>query len=196
MLLQNQQITRAAGQIRIWPGACITSMRLNKLKAKALKSLKDKFSLGSTARSPKEDVMKRNLIGIISLVALTVLLNPASANAQARVKADVPFAFTVGNTQLPAGCYEISSAQTDSTIMLRNCDTGKAVLSHVRPEYPRDTKSEMVFHRLGNQYFLSEIWGAAGNAEVTLPASKQEQELLAAARQSQSGKEVAIALNK
>ncbi|HEY4741685.1 MAG TPA: hypothetical protein VIH76_13910 [Candidatus Acidoferrales bacterium] len=140
--------------------------------------------------------MKRNLIGIISLVALTVLLNATGANAQARMSANVPFAFTVGNAQLPAGCYEISSAQTYSTIMVRNCETGKAVLSHVRPEYPRDTKSQMVFHRLGNQYFLSEIWGAAGNAEVTLPASKQEQELQAAARQSQSGKQVAIALNK
>jgi hypothetical protein len=170
-------------------------MRPSKLTAKALKSLRDKFSLGSTERSPKEDVMKRNLIGIISLVALTVLLNATGANAQARLSANVPFAFTVGTAQLPAGCYQIIALQTDSSIMLRNCKTGTAVVSQVRPEYPRDTKSQMVFHRLGNQYFLSEIWGAAGNAEVTLPASKQEQELQTAARQSQSGKEVAIALN-
>jgi len=53
----------------------------------------------------------------------------------------------------------------------------------------------MVFHRLGNQYFVSEIRGASGDAEVTLPASKQEQELQAAVRRSESGKEVAIALN-
>jgi hypothetical protein len=139
--------------------------------------------------------MNRNLIGIISLVALTVLLNATVANAQARLSAKVPFAFTVGTAQLPAGCYQIITLQTDSSIMLRNCKTGAAVVSQVRPEYPRDTKSQMVFHRLGNQYFLSEIWGAAGNAEVTLPASKQEQELQTAARQSQSGKEVAIVLN-
>jgi hypothetical protein len=195
MPLQNQQISRAGAQIRIWPGACITSMRLSKLKAKALKSLKDKFSLGSTERSPKEEVMKRNLIGIISLVALTVLFNATGANAQARLSANVPFGFTVGTAQLPAGCYQIITLQTDSSIMLRNCKTGNAVVSQVRPEYPRDTKSQMVFHRLGNQYFLSEIWGAAGNAEVTLQASKEEQELQTAARQSQSGKEVAIALN-
>ena len=36
--------------------------------------MRDKFSLGSTARSPKEDVMKRNVIGILSLVVMSLML--------------------------------------------------------------------------------------------------------------------------
>ncbi len=139
--------------------------------------------------------MKRNVIGIVSLVALSLLLTASGASAQSRLKADVPFAFTVGTAQLPAGCYQIIAGQTDSTIMLRNCKTGAAVVSQVRPEYPSNTKSQIVFHRLGSKYFLAEIWGAAGNSELTVPASRQEKELESAIATSNSTKEVAIALN-
>ena len=34
-----------------------------------------------------------------------------------------------------------------------------------------------MFHHLGNQYFLAEVWGDAGDQGMTIPASKLEQEL-------------------
>jgi hypothetical protein len=139
-------------------------------------------------------IMKRNLIGILSLVVLSLLLGATSSYAQSFAKANVPFAFKVGKAQLPAGCYTITTGQ-QNTIMIRNCNTSAAVLSPARREYPRETSSKLVFHHLGNQYFLIQIWGVAGSTGMTLPSSQLEKELQVASGPSSAGEEVVIALN-
>jgi hypothetical protein len=138
--------------------------------------------------------MKRNLIGILSLVVMS-LLNATGAYAQSLVKADVPFAFSVGAAQLPAGTYTIS-ATGDNAIAIQNGRTG--ALSGVRREYPRNTRAKLVFHHLGNQYFLAEIWRGSDSAGMVIGPSKMEKELekelqLASGR-SKVGEEVLIAL--
>jgi hypothetical protein len=121
--------------------------------------------------------MKRNFITILSLVVMSVLLNATGANAQSYAKANVPFAFNVGAAQLPAGTYEIKVlSQSPNLIMIRNPDTMAAALSIARSEDPRDTKSKLVFDRIGTQYFLTEVW-KSGAAGMIVPTSKHEQEL-------------------
>jgi hypothetical protein len=144
--------------------------------SKMLRSLPDKFSLGSTARSPQGGFMKRNLIGTLSLVALSLLLTAAGAAAQSAVQANIPFGFRVGTAQLPAGTYRIKAAG-QSLIMASNGETMKSVYSGAQPEGPSRTSAKLVFHHLGNQYFLAEVWGDAGDQGMTLPASKLEREL-------------------
>ena len=65
-------------------------VRLSKLKAKALRVCEDKFSLGSTARSPKEDVMKFNLIAQSSLVVLSLVAGSVHSFA-----AEAPYCIAV-----------------------------------------------------------------------------------------------------
>ena len=72
--------------------------------------------------------MKRNLIGTLSLVALSLLLTAAGAAAQSTVQANVPFAFRIGTTQLPAGTYRIKAAG-QSLIVASNRETMKSVYS-------------------------------------------------------------------
>jgi len=138
--------------------------------------------------------MKRNLIGILSLVVMS-LLNATGAYAQSAVKADVPFPFRVGSAQLPAGTYEIN-ATGNSAIAIRNGRT--SALSSVRPEYPRNTTPKLVFHHLGSQYFLAEIWRGADSAGMVIAPSKMEKELekelQLASGQSKVGEKVLIAL--
>jgi len=138
--------------------------------------------------------MKRNLIGILSLVVMS-LLNATGAYAQSFVKADVPFAFSVGAAQLPAGTYKIN-ATGDNTIAIQNGRT--SALSSVRREYPRNTRAKLVFHHLGNQYFLAEIWRGADSTGMVIAPSKMEKELKKelqlASAQSSPGEEVLIAL--
>ena len=139
--------------------------------------------------------MKRNLIGILSLVVLPLLLSATGAYAQSAVQGNVPFAFKVGRTELSAGTYRIKTENTNNTIMIQNCDTGKAVMSIAQQEYPRATTSKLVFHHLGNQYFLTQIIGPAGSTGMSLPASKLERELELASGPSNADEEVIIALN-
>jgi hypothetical protein len=54
----------------------------------------------------------------------------------------------------------------------------------------------LVFHRYGNQYFLSQIWDGRSNAGIELPESKREKELNLAAKLTNDGPEtVLVAMN-
>ncbi|MFY9791153.1 MAG: hypothetical protein WA474_02800 [Candidatus Sulfotelmatobacter sp.] len=140
--------------------------------------------------------MKRNFIGILSLVVMSLMLN-AAAQAQSAAKANVPFAFTVGSAQLPAGTYVISTAGM-SAIEIRNGQTSASALSLVRHESQSKSDAKLVFHHVAGQYFLAEIWGGAGANGMVIAPSKQEKslekELRLATGQSKS-EDVLIALN-
>jgi hypothetical protein len=140
--------------------------------------------------------MKRNLIGTSSLVVLSLLLSATGAYAQAAVQAYVPFAFTVGTTQLPAGTYRITAHDRNLvTISGANSRTVKFAL--YREESPRNGSPKMLFHHFGNQYFLTEIWGDENRATLDFPASKlerQAQALQVASGPSNASKDVLIAL--
>jgi hypothetical protein len=137
--------------------------------------------------------MKRNLIGTLSLVALSLLLTAAGAAAQSAVQANVPFAFRVGTAQLPAGTYRIKAGD-QSLIVIGNGQTRKSVYSQAQREGPSKTSAKLVFHHLGNQYFLAEVWGDAGEQGMTIPASKLERELQIARGPANDEEDVVIAL--
>ena len=105
--------------------------------------------------------MKRNLIGILSLVVMSVMMN-ATAQAQAVAKANVPFAFKVGPAQLPAGTYEVQ-AISDNAVTIKNRNSKAGALSLVRHDPPRNTGSKLVFHRLAGPIFPGGDLGSTGH---------------------------------
>ena len=121
--------------------------------------------------------MKRNLISILSLVVMSLMFNATGAYAQSYVKADVPFAFNVGAAQLPAGTYEIKVA-SQNEIIIEDGESRAVALSNARREGPRKTESKLVFHRIGNQYFLAEVWKGSGEGGLIVPTSKHEKDLM------------------
>jgi hypothetical protein len=144
--------------------------------------------------------MKRNLIGTLSLVVLALLISFTGPFAQASAKANVPFAFAVGSAQLPAGTYEIKTVgQGNSSVVIQNDETSAAAMSTAGREQPRNTSAKLVFHRVGNAYFLAEVWRSSTAEGMIIPTSKQEKELekeLRAANGHAGGyEEVVIALN-
>jgi hypothetical protein len=138
--------------------------------------------------------MKRNLIGTLSLVVTSLLFNVNGAYAQSAAQANVPFAFNVGSSQLPAGSYRITVEDASGLIMIGNSTTGAKIFSLGQREYPGDKSRKLVFQHLGNRYFLTQIWGAQGSAGLKLRAPKPETKLEIASEPSPSGKEVEIAL--
>jgi hypothetical protein len=144
--------------------------------------------------------MKRNLIGILSLAVMIVLVSATGVYAQSIAKADVPFAFAVGSAQLPAGTYEIKPANSGSSaIMVLNVQSNAGAMANAGREQARNTEPKLVFHRVGSQYFLAEIWRGAGSEGMIVPTSKQEKELekeLQLAKGQAGGyEEVVVALN-
>jgi hypothetical protein len=143
--------------------------------------------------------MKRNLIGL-PLVVFSLLLSTASAYSQSAAKAYVPFAFKVGQAQLPAGNYELRAKADNDVVMIYNRETrkGALALASVREDSPLHARSKLVFHCYGKQYFLAEIWGGADTKGVIFSPSKQERQMQrmqqVASGPAKTGNEVMIAL--
>jgi hypothetical protein len=131
----------------------------------------------------------KNAISTLSLVVMSLLMNAALVNAQTGAKANVPFAFNVGAKQLPAGTYTIVPDGRDANaILVRNMSTGESAMSTASSEEAIQPKgSRFVFHHVGAEYFLSEVWRESGSNGKTLPTSKQERELTKELQLAQDG---------
>ena len=122
----------------------------------------------------------KTLKTIILSAGAVALLGASGLYAQTTATADIPFEFTAQNTTLPAGEYTMSSASTTHGVMLiRNVETRKAVLvlaSSSESGYRRtEDKNVVVFHKLGDRYFLAEVKTDAVRGHVG--PSKLEREL-------------------
>jgi hypothetical protein len=137
--------------------------------------------------------MKRNLIVALTLVALS-LLTVSTSFAQDRVKANVPFAFQVGKSSLPAGTYVVSRA-ADHAILIQSRDARSASLStYSSEEKLRAQSPKMIFHKYGNSYFLAEIWDGSGSSGMQIPETKREKELRASNEGPASEEFVVVAM--
>jgi hypothetical protein len=140
--------------------------------------------------------MNRNFIGTLSLAVLSLTLT-SGAYAQSIVKADIPFAFNVGASQLPAGQYQIKEDHTRLNITILNVKTGALVTVPVQQDSYTAAHPTMIFRNVGDRHFLARISESVDGLNLTLPASKLEKQLYAvevAKGQSNDGKNVLVAL--
>jgi hypothetical protein len=108
-------------------------------------------------------------IALKSLVILAGAISAASALAQDNVvTANVPFAFSVQNTVLPAGRYQIEQTidrQIPDGVIIRNIDNPNHAVLALVSEGPFPAPSQeiknvrLVFDKYSGQYFLREVRG-------------------------------------
>ena len=110
--------------------------------------------------------MRKQTLAVAVAMAISLV---AAGRCLARPRvlvANIPFAFEVGKTELPAGQYQIESVRTGAgTIqVIRGVVGGKIIqFSTVAVEvHDGNSKPELVFHRHGNGYFLSQILNGDG----------------------------------
>ena len=112
------------------------------------------------------------------LLALTVLLLATAAQAQTtNVKASIPFAFVVGDHAYPAGEYTVKSmSQGSAAIRIDNADESEKgiTLSNACSKAQPADGTTLVFHRVGDNYFLYQIWTDGNSAGRQFPVSKKE----------------------
>ena len=90
---------------------------------------------------------------------------------------DVPFAFYVAGEKLPPGHYAI--AQLTDTIRIFNYhNQGLTVPTHPALRARTDS-SKLVFHRYGDNYFLSAVWITGNTTGKELFPSRAEREFKA-----------------
>jgi hypothetical protein len=125
-----------------------------------------------------ESVMK-NVLGIVLVAAIMVFASSAKAQ-EFRVKADVPFDFSIDKQVYHAGEYDIQKLNT--TLLLVDSGNGSA-RTIVKPLMCTSQKpassTKLVFHRVGQTYFLYQIWIEGRTYGREFPTPKMETELLA-----------------
>ncbi len=118
-----------------------------------------------------------NRIAAIALVVTATLMTAGSASAQSPVlKVNVPFNFTVNSTFLPAGNYAVGFDSVHPNVLVIQ-DRRKGVRARVfvqRGSIGRGEQDTLIFHRYGDQYFLSEARFDSALDGFFLPASKLE----------------------
>lgn len=133
--------------------------------------------------------MKRNAFGALMtlIVAFAIAVPAVHAQSQITLSANVPFAFSVDGRQLAAGQYEVRDVGARAT-MIETKDGQSQVIGiyqYAGPSKPGETK--MVFHKVGDHYFLSEIWTSARGQGLAVPESKLEKEVRASNREPSGG---------
>ena len=108
---------------------------------------------------------------------------PAMGGTFARV--NVPFAFFVGDKELPAGSYEIESVSANAMRITNLEDNDKVVAFNpigILRNGTADYRTKLVFTRYGTDYYLSEIWkpGARTGSAII----KSDHELASAKRRN------------
>ena len=118
---------------------------------------------------------------LLALIGLGLLLATASAFAQTGVvKANIPFNFIVNKVDLPSGQYRLETVGTTGvamTIQSTDSKVNKAFLPNDCESGKAQATTKLVFHRYGDQYFLSQIWKAGEVRGKELPKSGREREV-------------------
>jgi hypothetical protein len=123
--------------------------------------------------------MKSSILRTLVTLGLSVTLGSVSLMAQDRIKATVPFNFTIGTKAYTAGEYEISRATSPHVLTITRYGGSSAFVMPASTENVAEKSGKPVlrFHRYGEQYFLFQV--SDGRRRADLPKSPVEKELLA-----------------
>jgi hypothetical protein len=132
--------------------------------------------------------MMKNLGKLFLALCLLTIGGGVVANAQVstvpEIEVNVPFDFVVGDTRLPAGKYEIRAIDETSNDVLeiRSVDSRTSVIFETEDAENRGelvkNKTQLVFDKVGDEHFLSQIWVEGSAAGNELAKSRMEKRLL------------------
>jgi hypothetical protein len=132
-----------------------------------------------TFRIPKEITMKNHMRSFVISIGLSAVLGSSAIVAQesARAIANVPFAFHVKDTNLPAGKYIVKAVNGAGVIQIADANTGHSMMLLTQGNNSSKSDSpRLTFQRYGNDYFLSQVW-LPGKTGYALRPSSREKEL-------------------
>ncbi len=117
---------------------------------------------------------------VFAIATVAALLAVTSVQAQSRkVRAEVPFPFTVGTATLPGGACEVDGAAHQGLVLIRCTGAGAGVMATTfakQRTMPLE-EGKLVFNKYGNRYFLSQIWVPGYDQGRELIRSRAEREI-------------------
>lgn len=124
---------------------------------------------------------KQAYIFVLVIMLLTIAgLSTVKAQTSGRteLRANIPFAFSVGEKSFPAGEYTVrctNPASTGNVLQLRNKHGNSSVLVHTSSVIGKtQDNARLVFNRYGDRYFFAQAWLPADNTGMQAPKSRSE----------------------
>jgi len=121
---------------------------------------------------------------VFSTIILSALATMPSAFAQSSqpLQAKVPFAFSVQNTSLPPGSYQLTYSNTAHSLSIRGLDANsKGAFVTALPADASEasgTSGKLVFHCYGKSCSLAQVWrGGSASRGLKVPQSEQQRVL-------------------
>ena len=114
------------------------------------------------------------------LCVATALAVAVALHAQTlRTTANVPFPFYAGGQLMPQGTYYVNESGDGHIAWVRAADqnASQALTTFAVAGKKTIEPARLVFHKYGNEYFLSQIWNGESNTGLALGVSRREKEL-------------------
>jgi hypothetical protein len=127
----------------------------------------------------KGEKTMRKLLGLVSMIALfTGLTVVTYAQLAYPVFANVPFAFQIQGKRMPAGRYSIREERTNPAILIIRNENNKArsmvILSNSAESMNQPERARLVFDKIGNAYFLTQVWPGGEDYGRQIPEAQNE----------------------
>ena len=99
---------------------------------------------------------------VVTVFSMFLALAVASVQAQApsKVEVNIPFDFSAGKSTFKSGVYSIKRGSGNLLMLKNTADKTTVLLNAPLTISSQDIKAgeRLVFNKVGDQYFLAEIW--------------------------------------
>ena len=131
---------------------------------------------------------------VLTLVPMSPALHAQDADMAAQV--NVPFAFNTASQHYAPGLYRLRMENED-TLLIEGASNSHLALVRTEDDAQRVKTGKAVFHKYGNQYFLSGVRASGSTMSCHLAPSKQEKWAKAQTQEAtlRVNNDVLIALN-
>ena len=136
----------------------------------------------------------------LTLITICLLLTAATLIAQTNttqrlMKVNVPFAFGVEGHFLSAGEYTVFTVTPERSIRIVSADGKHSAIVNTLPNYAGlpSPNSRLVFHRYGDDYFLTQVWTAGQNVARNPLSSKKAMEIASSGARPETLTVIALA---
>lgn len=109
-----------------------------------------------------------------------VMMTQAQIESDVTIMANIPHAFVVRDTTLPAGKYTVRMADAnDNLLEIRSAKGKKAVLVETQPidEARAAGRNELVFDKIRDQWFLSKVFLKGDDSGSQLEETRMQRRL-------------------
>jgi len=117
-----------------------------------------------------------------AIVFVTAVTSAQGQSLENKIRASIPFDFSVADKKLSSGKYSIGRARRDSddtVLSVLDVDGSSRAIplsSSVQTLQAKD-KATLVFHRYGDQYFLFQVWPAGETTGRQFYKSRSERDI-------------------